>query len=154
MQRDQTIGTEREQFQAQIDGQQAAGRNQHGHAEHGEQTQHVELGLEQTARSQIRSRVDEYAGRDQIDRQFEDVARTVADQQATEQGGRLGHRTTATHGQDRGRHQGRNRKKMNHRSPLLGNEQIEQKQHAGRPEQEQFRQDECQFGDCRHGRKS
>ena len=79
---DQPVGTQRQQLQAEIQDDQAAGRNHQHHAQHREQAQHVELALEQAAVRQVRLCVDEDERGHHVHADLEHVAGGVAHEHA------------------------------------------------------------------------
>ncbi|KAG1448897.1 hypothetical protein G6F57_016743 [Rhizopus arrhizus] len=80
----QRVGAQRQQFQTQVDHQQAAGRDQDHHAGGAEQDQHRDLALEQVAITQVAPAIDQGQAAEQHDPGLHHVRGGIAHEHAME----------------------------------------------------------------------
>jgi hypothetical protein len=141
---DQRIGTQRQQFEAEVHRDEAASRNEQHHAERREQQQQVELADEQLAFAHVAAAVDEdECGRQQHE-QFQDRRHAVAHEHAVERG--YGLRRCTAPDKERGRGERNERQGLRHVALRRLEEQVDEQDRAGRAEQEDLGRERGEVG--------
>ncbi len=138
------VQRKRQQFQSEIDRQQAVRRHHHLHAQHREQAQHVVLAAQGALRGQVAARIGKGADHHQEDAGLQQRCHRIVHEHVAQRQGAPGIQRTGT--DQGGDQQGQLGQHIAELRPALAEEGLQHQDGAGHAEHEHLGQEQREFG--------